>query len=186
VDKPLRGKKNVIVYCGQLIRGKGVDYLINSCAQIDDIEWELRIFGRGNDLNRLTELVKRLGLEDRVIFKGFESDLHKIYSQAKVFVFPSVWQEPFGLTGLEAMSFELPVVCFDVGGVREWLKDGENGFVVPLKDSRKMAMRIAELLKNPYLNKRMGFFGSKLAKELFNHEKFVNDWSEVINEKIAC
>ena len=53
-----------------------------------------------------------------------------------------MWSEPFGLVGLEGMAHAKPVVAFDVGGVSDWLVDGENGFLVPRGDVDAMAAAI--------------------------------------------
>ena len=88
------------------------------------------ILGDGNHRADCERLSERLGLADRVKFVGFvpQARIAAYYHDASLAVMSSVWPEPFGATGLEAMRCGLPVVAFDAGGIREWLTDGVNGF----------------------------------------------------------
>ena len=75
--------------------------------------------------------------------------LSLIYSLADVFVMPSV-QEAFGMTGIEAMACGAPVVAFDTGGPRDFVKDGVTGRLVPVGDAEALAQAIAEALSWHY------------------------------------
>ncbi|MGH7968376.1 MAG: glycosyltransferase, partial [Limisphaerales bacterium] len=82
--------------------------------------------------------------------------LKRFYLEASVFVMSSLWPEPFGMAGPEAMHYGLPVVAFDAGGISEWLKDGENGFLVPWNNLGQFARRLELLLENKELARRLG------------------------------
>jgi glycosyltransferase involved in cell wall biosynthesis len=71
----------------------------------------------------------------------------------------SLWPEPFGMAGPEAMRYGLPVVAFDAGGIREWLTDGENGFLVPWKNADLFAARLDQLLRDKALAQQLGHSG---------------------------
>ena len=68
----------------------------------------------------------------------------------------SLWPEPFGMAGPEAMRYGLPVVAFDAGGIREWLMDGCNGYLIPWKDDACFAERLDELLRNRQRARQLG------------------------------
>jgi glycosyltransferase involved in cell wall biosynthesis len=78
------------------------------------------------------------------------------YLDASICVVSSLWPEPFGMVGPEAMRYGLPVVAFNAGGIYGWLTDGENGFLVPWNDKVIFARRIEELLKDKNLARTMG------------------------------
>jgi glycosyltransferase involved in cell wall biosynthesis len=149
--------ENVILFAGQIIRGKGVDVLLKSLAMVKT-NFGCVILGEGNHRPYCERLCARMKLNDRVRFQGYvlPAQLKSYYLQASVFVVSSLWPEPFGMAGPEAMRFGLPVVAFDAGGISEWLKDGENGYLIPWKDTKRFAARIEELLRNKELARRMG------------------------------
>ena len=86
----------------------------------------------------------------------------------------SVWPEPFGAAGLEAMRYGLPVVAFDAGGIGEWLRNGENGFLVPWMDRAQFARRVEELLRDKPLARQMGARGRHLAREKYNFARYIS------------
>jgi glycosyltransferase involved in cell wall biosynthesis len=101
-------------------------------------------------------LSRELGLSDRVFFKGYvaQQELQAHFRDASLAVMSSVWPEPFGAAGLEAMRHGLPVVAFDAGGIKEWLVDGKNGFLIPWMDRAAFAARVEELLRDKTLARR--------------------------------
>ena len=124
------------------------------------------ILGDGNHRRACEQLCSRLGLEDRVQFCGYvmPSNLHGFYLEASVFVMSSLWPEPFGMAGPEAMRYGLPVVAFDAGGIHEWLHDGQNGFLVSWGDTDAFARRIEALLGNKELARQMGRRGLEMVQ----------------------
>jgi glycosyltransferase involved in cell wall biosynthesis len=156
--------RNLVLFVGQVIRGKGVDILLRALAKIN-FPFEAAILGDGNHRRHCEKLSAKLGLKDRVRFHGFvpADQLKNFYQEASLLAVSSVWPEPFGLVGQEAMFHGLPVVGFDAGGIREWLLDGENGFLVPWKDVDAMAARIEQLLRDKTLARKLGARGRELV-----------------------
>ncbi|HQC51522.1 MAG TPA: glycosyltransferase family 4 protein [Lentisphaeria bacterium] len=148
-----------ILYVGQVIRGKGVDLLLQAVAQLS-CPWHLTVVGEGGDLDFCRHLADRLGIADRVDFPGFTLTPERFYRQAAVMAFPSRWQEPFGMTGPEAMAMSVPVVAFDVGGVREWLHHERNGILVTANDTTAFARALESLLTDPATAARLGQQGA--------------------------
>lgn len=158
--EPLRStfsNRNLLIFAGQIIRGKGVDVMLRALAKVR-APFEAVILGEGNHRPFCERLCRRLGLESRVTFKGYlpQDELQDFYREASAVLVPSVWPEPMGLVGLEAMRNALPVVAFDAGGVRDWLRDGENGFLVPWMDTGLYAEKIDALLADKQLARAMG------------------------------
>jgi glycosyltransferase involved in cell wall biosynthesis len=177
--------RNLIIYSGQVIRGKGVDVLLESLARVHS-PFECLIFGDGNHRAYCEELSRKLGLADRVHFKGYvaPSELEAFYEDASLAVVSSVWPEPFGAVGLEAMRHGLPVVAFDAGGINEWLFDGKNGFLIPWMDRRQFAGRIDQLLADKSLARQLGERGRQLLRDKFNFEQYISGLEEMFSRVI--
>jgi glycosyltransferase involved in cell wall biosynthesis len=159
------GPNNVLLYVGQIIRGKGVDMLVRALAKVKE-PFQCHILGEGNHLAYCKRLCARLGLQKVVHFWGYvpPAELEGYYLEASVFLMSSLWPEPFGMAGPEAMRYGLPVVAFDAGAIREWLRDGENGFLVKWKDTDTFAARVDELLRRKDLAKQLGQRGREWVK----------------------
>jgi len=151
------GERNLLLYVGQIIRGKGVDRLLSALARIRT-DFECVILGDGNHRPACERLCRELGLDKRVTFGGYwpPSELESYYRESSVFVMSSLWPEPFGMAGPEAMRHGIPVVAFDAGGIREWLIDGENGYLVPWNDVERFASRVEELLRDKPRARQLG------------------------------
>ena len=151
---------------------KGVDYLLKALAAVQT-DFRAVIAGSGPAEDELRELARENGLDERVHFSGWTDSggVETLYQRADLVVCPSVWDEPFGLVGIEAMAHETPVVAFDVGGIPEWLRSGENGRCVPRKDTVEMAAAIEELLSDRDERERLGRQGRRMVEETFPRER---------------
>jgi glycosyltransferase involved in cell wall biosynthesis len=168
-------QRNLIVFSGQLIRGKGVDVLLESLALVRT-PFECVILGDGSHRPYCERLAAKLGLTDRVQFLGFVSrtEIARHYGEASVAVVSSVWPEPFGAVGLEAMRCGLPVVGFDAGGIKEWLIDGFNGHLVPWMDRAAYAGSLDALLGNKTEARAMGERGRHWSAERHGFSRYVD------------
>ena len=164
--------QNLVLFSGQVIRGKGVDLLLRALAKVR-APFQCAIVGDGNHRAVCEALSRKLKLHDRVTFHGYLpfDKLAAFYSEACVVAVSSVWPEPFGAVGIEAMRHGVPVVGFDSGGIPEWLIDGENGFLIPWADTTAFAERIEQLLRDKPLARRLGAQGRNraLAESGFDH-----------------
>jgi glycosyltransferase involved in cell wall biosynthesis len=174
-ETPSFSRRNLIVYAGQIIRGKGVDVLLEALARVTS-PFECMILGEGSHRATCERLSKSLGLDGRVHFEGHvpQSRIVEFYRDASLAVMSSVWPEPFGAAGMEAMRCGLPVVAFDAGGIREWLLDGVNGFLVPWMDRGVFAQRVDTLLLDKALARRLGQSGREMVSERFNFEAYID------------
>jgi glycosyltransferase involved in cell wall biosynthesis len=125
----------------------------------------------------LEELAMNFNIIDKVKFLGDVSDdvLPQVYSNADIFVLPSLHAESFGLVLLEAMASGLPIVATNVGGIPEILEDGKEGFLTK-PDDKEIAEALAKLLGNKTMREEMGKNGRKKATEKY-------EW-KVVGEKI--
>ena len=125
-----------LLFVGQLIRGKGVQLLLRAMARMRTRR-TLDVVGAGNLEGRLRALAEKLGLADRVRFRGFQADPQAWMRAAACVVVPSFWQEPYGLVAAEAVALGRPVVAFAIGGLPEAC--GGRATLVPPGDVAALA-----------------------------------------------
>lgn len=168
--------RNLILYAGQIIRGKGVDVLLESLARVKS-KFECIILGDGNHKAHCEALSQKLGLDGRVHFKGFipQEELKSYYRECSVVALSSVWPEPIATIGLEVMRYALPVVGFDAGGIKDWLKDGHNGYLVPWMNRDAFAQRLDELLQNKEKAKTLGQNGFEFVSQRYDFPSYIQD-----------
>ena len=130
-----------LLYVGQLIRGKGVQLLLAAMAQLKAPR-TLDVVGTGNMEGELKALAARLGLADRVRWRGFQENPQAWMRAAKCVVVPSFWQEPYGLVAAEAVALGRPVVAFAIGGLPEAC--GGKATLVPPGDIAALAAALKE------------------------------------------
>jgi glycosyltransferase involved in cell wall biosynthesis len=121
-------EKDLLLFAGQLIRGKGLDVLLHAMLKLGQSA-RLIVAGTGRQGKLFETMCDQLGLRHRVQFVGRLSrdQLHLLYRRATVVVVPSRYPETFGLVGVEAMSHGTPVIATTVGAIGEWLEDGCTG-----------------------------------------------------------
>ena len=166
-----------ILFLGQLIRGKGADLMLKVLAKLD-IPFTCTIAGDGNDRAMLENMVLKYDLQDKVHFAGFVSDPEELWQNSDVFFFPIRWQEPFGLVCLEAMAHGVPVVAFDLGGVREYLSPA-CGMLIPEKNIAGAAEKLSQFYFAPELLTSFGEKSLQIAENKFSEENFVNKFNDL-------
>lgn len=172
-----------LLFIGQVIRGKGVDLLIDALNGLSG-DWHLSLAGKGSALKKCLALISKHGLESRVTVHGHLNpvELSAQYRQAQIVVVPSAWQEPYGMIGIEAMRHARPVVAFDVGGIPEWLEDHNNGRLVPAGDVEALRATLGELLGDPEACRAMGRRGFEKSASLFSFSNSVDKLHKMLSE----
>ncbi len=173
----------LLVCTGQLVRGKGVDVLLRALPRLRTPGWRCVIIGDGAQRPHCERLARRLGLAERVQFTGWvaQDDLRRWWRDARVGVIPSVWPEPIATVGLEYLHHALPVVAFNVGGMGDWLRDGDNGFSVPAWDLATLAERLDRLLGDADLARRFGATGQAQARATLDREGHLDALSTLLH-----
>ena len=132
-------------------------------------------------------IVKNYGIEKNVIFLGERTDVDEIYPLMDIFVLPS-HREGLGLSILEALAMERPVVTTNIRGCREAINDGKNAFLVPLKNSEKLAAALIYLLSNPERARGMGKAGRKQIEKTFDEklifDRIKREYQKLIQKKL--
>ncbi len=130
-----------IIFVGRLEQVKGVLQLplIAQALQNRKLEnFKIIIVGDGTAKVALIKLAEQLGVSQYFDYRGWQADVFSGLCEADIFVMPSLWDEPFGLVALEALAAGLPVVAYDVGGVREALQEAPGAYLVPRGDIEAM------------------------------------------------
>ena len=147
----------VIGMVSKLWPGKGHQVFIEAAALLarQGLPFQLLIVGEGELERNLKRLVERHSLGDRVRFSGFRADIPEITAQLDISCLPSFF-EGMGRVALEAMAAGKPMVASAVGGLVELVEDGVTGYLVPAGDVEALAGRLARLVQDASLRRRMG------------------------------
>lgn len=181
----LVNNRKTILATGRVVGEKGLDRLLLAVTQMrTKKDWRLYIDGDGPVLKELKKKASVLKLDDRVEFTGWlpPAQHWDLFRRSNVVVVPSLWPEPFGLVGIEAMSFGKPVIAFNVGGIPDWLTHDETGFLIEPYNVEAMAEKIDALLDHPDLAKRLGENGRLQAEKKFQTETHVAKLLRVYEE----
>jgi colanic acid/amylovoran biosynthesis glycosyltransferase len=159
-----------MIAVGSLIWTKGYEYALLTLRTVLDrgIDARLEIIGDGNERQRVLFTVKDLGLTDRVMLQRTvpPEKVREAMQRSDLFLHSSL-SEGISNAALEAMACGLPVVTSDCGGMREAVRDGQEGFVVPIRDTVAPADAVAKLARDPELRARMGRAGRATVESRF-------------------
>jgi glycosyltransferase involved in cell wall biosynthesis len=145
--------KKLLVSAGRVVGWKGYQLVIEALKDKRLKDFNYLLIGDGEYLNELKRLAKDLEVEDRVIFTGAvdNMELYRYLSMGDIFIQPSIGHEAFGITIIEAMACNLPVVASRNGGIVDIVKDGENGYLFDIEDldglKEKILLTSSELKK---------------------------------------
>jgi len=152
----------------------GIGYFLNSLTKVVKEVPDVRILlcGDGPLKDEFVEFVRKHSLDDYVFFAGLipNDELPKYYNAAVMYVSTSL-SDGTSLSLLEAMACGLPAIVTDVPAIMEWVVDGENGFVVPRKDSKILAEKLIRLLQDETMQKDVARKNIKIAKERADWDK---------------
>ncbi len=181
--------ERIILYVGRLDKRKGLSYLLEAFSKLkkEHSHVKLVIIGKGDYQNELENLAKKLDCHRDVQFVGYVDDkyLPLYYDICDIFVVPSInygMADPWVLTVNEAMFFGKPVIVTDaVGAAFDMITSGENGFIVPEKNSDALGDAIKKLLLNPDLQIRMGNESKHIINEKFRYINMINGFKNAID-----
>lgn len=155
---PADGRERVVTAAGRLVPVKRFDLLIEAFAAVaaERPDWQLRIYGKGEEQERLRGLIDTLGLHNNVFLMGAVTPMEAEWVKGSIGAATSNF-EPFGMTIVEAMRCGLPVVSTDCEyGPGEIITPGEDGRLVPVGDRDALAGALLDLVRDDELRRRMG------------------------------
>jgi len=177
----INNSENVLLFVGTLKAVKGVEYLIQAMNVIREKKpnTKLLIAGEGEERARLEGLSKKMGLENYIYFLGRidNKNIPKLMLSSDIFILPSL-SEGLPVTILEALASGLPIVATRLEGVAEIIKDGQNGFLVDIKNPKQIAEKILFLLSDGNAKKNISFNNIKKS-EKYSWDSIANKLTEV-------
>jgi glycosyltransferase involved in cell wall biosynthesis len=189
-----RSREIRLLFAGRMVFEKGGDILIKALPRVASLVGRpvrLDLVGDGNRLIAWQELARKVMQQNRDVKTIFHpwlesADLAAAFEGTDLLVIPSVWPEPFGLTGPEAGFHSVPVAAFAVGGIPEWLHDGVNGHLADAHPAgpNRLAAAIAECIRDEahYTLLREGAYRAAYRFELSDH---VSRLLDILSAKMA-
>jgi len=170
-----RSSVPVFAYLGRLRKYKRVDLILRAFAGMTRTSARLEIAGSGDHAPALQQLAKSLDLGERVRFLGRISEAEKValLRRAWALTFTSP-KEGWGITNLEAAACGTPVIASNSPGIRESVRDGETGYLVPHGDVPALAAAMDRLVAEPARVERLGQAGRRFAEQ-FTWERAANE-----------
>ena len=189
----------VILMLSRLNAQKGVDDFIDAAAIVNKSHPDIRFLIVGTKLRLvdgvyiedtpymegLKSRAKSCGIGDRVILAGVRKDVPEVLAEADISVLPS-YSEGLSNTLLESMAAGVPVVTTHVGGNPELIKDGINGFLVPVKSPQLLAEAMVRILDNPELARQLSIQARKMAAENYSLERMARDTQNLYRAELGA
>ncbi|ROR03437.1 glycosyltransferase family 4 protein [Desulfosoma caldarium] len=162
---------DVVVRAGALIRKEFPDVILVLTGTEKTVDWGSYQQG---EVEAVRRLIRDLDMEEHVYIRFLPwHEMPAMYRAADIVVYPSRFDEPFGLVMLEAMATARPVVVSRAGGMPEVVQDGVSGLVVPMGDHEALAEAVLSLLRDPALAKSLGERGRHEVERAFTKELMV-------------
>jgi glycosyltransferase involved in cell wall biosynthesis len=160
-----------VAFVGRMTVLKGGDLLVHAIADASaSLERTIRLLliGDGPQRGVWERLASERGVPCSSLGWLSGNDRWDSLRRAHLIAVPSTWPEPFGLVGLEAAALGIPAVAFDVGGIREWLRPGVNGVLVPADPptSAPFADALVQMFSNPATLRALGSGAIEVAQEM--------------------
>ncbi|TSC73181.1 MAG: glycosyltransferase [Parcubacteria group bacterium Gr01-1014_38] len=165
-----------VLFIGRLIPRKGFQYVVRALPRVREltsVPFEIEVVGSGAMRAYLDDLATKLRVSHLIKYQGTVpySELHHSYQGADIFVLTSE-SEGMPCATLEAMACGLPIVTTDVPGNQEIVREGENGFLIPVGDTERLAQTLAWLIRDPALRRRLGAQSRRIVQPY--------DWHDIV------
>ncbi|WP_305407397.1 glycosyltransferase family 4 protein [Photobacterium leiognathi] len=161
---------DIIVTCvANARKSKGVHVLLDAAKQLTDIDnLHLILVGRDMDTEENDQLAANSGMQDRIHFLGYRSDVPEIMATSDIQVQPSISGEGLPKTIIEAMAMAKPSVVTTTGGSKELVEEGKTGFVVETNNPQALADKIKQLAESKTVRVEMGQNAQQRLKAHFS------------------
>jgi glycosyltransferase involved in cell wall biosynthesis len=170
-------KEKRIISVGRLTHEKGFDILIDIFENVfkEKPDWELMIYGEGEEYNSLELKIKKNKLEKNIQLCGTKKNISKHYLESSIFVLSSR-SESFGIVLIEAMNHGLPVISFDCDGPKNLISNDENGFLIPQFNIKEFSEKLLFLIDNEEKRQKMGEIAKQTSLK-YKENKIIPLWN---------
>lgn len=170
----------IVLAVGRLDYQKGFDILLKIWSEVSPEfpDWNLHIYGNGQEKDYLLSLCKKLNINNTVTFFSATQNINEVFLKSSIFAFPSRF-EGFGIVLWEAMNKGIPPVAFNCKcGPSEVITDGENGFLCDLGDCTSFKQKLRLLMTDSSLRRNMGNAANNSMKK-YDHSVVMNQWNDL-------
>ena len=184
---PISINKLKLIAVGRIVSLKGFDILVRAVAEVvnqglDDLL--VLITGEGKERLRLEELIRDLGVGSYVKLLGLRHDVMRLMKASDLFVMPSRY-EGLSIAMIEAMACSLPIVASDAPGLRDYIKNEQNGLLFPVEDHKALAERIQRLANDKKLRVKLSHGARKSFEREYNMRRNVKSLDMLFRKYVA-
>lgn len=187
INIPKKGSRvtynKVVGHISRLVPQKGLTYLIDVAKEVvnKDSEVEFHIYGDGEEKDKLSSLIKKYNLESNVKLLGYTNNASQKIEKFGCVVSTSQF-EGQGLSIIEAMLLETPVIAFDIKyGPSDFIRNNKNGYLIENKNISEMANKIIEILNDKNIAQEFGKVARNTIVYLYNREKLMKKWQDLFD-----
>ncbi|MEI4800809.1 N-acetyl-alpha-D-glucosaminyl L-malate synthase BshA [Bacillus sp. FJAT-51639] len=171
--------EKVLIHISNFRKVKRVHDVVKSFALIvKQVKAKLLLVGDGPEFCTIVQLVKHLGIEDRVLFLGKQDNVAELLAMSELMLLLSE-KESFGLVLLEAMACGVPCIGTRTGGIPEVIQHGETGYICEVGDVEGASQQAIQLLQDDALHAKMAKRSMQVAYEQFGSEKIVSQYEAI-------
>lgn len=176
----------VVGWFGRMTGVKRTEDVLRSFRRVldEDVDAILLLVGDGPDRERLERLAHELGIAKRCRFVGYQQEVGRFYGAIDVLLLPSA-NEGTPVSAIEALAAARPVVATRVGGVPDVVRDGVDGFLLPVGDTEGLGKKVAELARDPARRRAMGEEGRARVLSRYSVERLVDDVDRLYRSLLA-
>lgn len=180
VPRPETGGVPIITLAARLIWEKGIEEFVCASRKLREKGVVARFVIVGEPDDRNPSAISRAQLagwvEEGVIeWSGYRDDMPAVINESHVVCLPSYYREGLPTILIEAAACGRPIVTTDAPGCREIVRDGENGFLVPIRDANALAVALRRLIESPALRSAMGARGREIVEREFTQEQVIQE-----------
>ena len=150
--------------------GKGLALALQACRILRSEGWKFEVLIASPDgVDAGDEFIRYCGWYDR-------EDLPDFYGRCDAVIIPSIWEEPFGITAVEALSCGIPVIASVSGALPDIVEDGKSGFLFPRGNADALAETVKKFLRDPELAAQMGAAARERAVRMFSWDRIITEY----------